>query len=48
MKKVLQTMLEDSEIIELKRIIMDDDSQGALLFLQKHFKGKINELLEGG
>lgn len=48
MKKSLQVALEDEEIIELMRILMDDDAEAALAFLKKHFKGKARELLEGG
>ena len=48
MKKVLQVALEDSDIIELMRILLDEDAKGALTFLQTHFKGKARELLEGG
>jgi len=48
MKKVLQVALEDSEVIELMRILLDEDTEGALMFLQTHFKGKARELLEGG
>ncbi|MBU0511206.1 MAG: hypothetical protein KJ638_05830 [Chloroflexi bacterium] len=48
MKKTLQVALEDREIIELMRILMDDDSEGALAFLKEHFKGKAREMLEGG
>jgi hypothetical protein len=47
-KKAISLTLEDEDIIELMRIIIDDDAQGALLFLQQHFKGKARELLEGG
>ena len=48
MKKALQVALEDSEVIELIRILLDEDAEGALMFLQMHFKGKARELLEGG
>ncbi len=48
MKKTLQVALEDQEIIELMRILMDDDAEGALEFLKNHFKGKARDLLEGG
>jgi len=48
MKKSLQLTLEDSDIIELMRILLDEDAKGALMFLQTHFKGKARELLEGG
>jgi len=48
MKKALSIVLEDKDIIELMRILMDDDAAGALAFLKEHFKGKARELLEGG
>ncbi|MGZ9225452.1 MAG: hypothetical protein ACXW4M_07825 [Anaerolineales bacterium] len=48
MKKALTVGLDDADIIELMRILLDDDPQGALDFLKKHFKGKARELLEGG
>jgi hypothetical protein len=48
MKKALSVVLEDQDIIELMRILMDDDADGALAFLRQHFKGKARELLEGG
>jgi len=47
-KKTLQVALEDQEIIELMRVLMDDDAEGALDFLKTHFKGKAREVLEGG
>lgn len=48
MKKAVHLILEDQDIIELMRILMDDDPDGALVFLKTHFKGKARELLEGG
>ncbi|MGZ9221010.1 MAG: hypothetical protein ACXW4Q_02785 [Anaerolineales bacterium] len=48
MKKALTVGLDDADIIELMRILLDEDPQGALDFLKKHFKGKARELLEGG
>ncbi len=48
MKKILTLALDDSEILELIRIMLDEDAQEALTFLHKHFKGKGRELLEGG
>ena len=48
MKKTLSVALDDAEIIELMRILMDDDEEAALAFLKKHFKGKARDLLEGG
>ncbi|MCJ7511644.1 MAG: hypothetical protein MUO23_01585 [Anaerolineales bacterium] len=47
-KKAVQLILEDADLIELARILMDDDSEAALAFLKRHFKGKAKELLEGG
>lgn len=48
MKKATGLVLEDEEIIELIRILMDDDADGALAWLKTHFKGKARDLLEGG
>jgi len=48
MKKALTVLLDDKEIIELMRVLMDSDPEGALEFLREHFKGKARELLEGG
>ncbi len=48
MKKALTVLLEDKDVIELMRILMDSDTQGALDFLREHFKGKARDLLEGG
>jgi hypothetical protein len=48
MKKNLSIVVEDEDIIELMRILMDDDAEGALAFLKAHFKGKARDLLEGG
>jgi hypothetical protein len=47
-KKALTVVLEDKDIIELMRILMDHDAEGALDFLREHFKGKARDLLEGG
>ena len=48
MKKAIKLALENEEIIELMRILLDEDAEGALAFLKKHFKGKAQDLLEGG
>jgi hypothetical protein len=48
MKKAVNLVLEDEDIIELLRILIDEDRDGALAFLKTHFKGKARELLEGG
>ncbi len=47
-KKALSMILEDAELIELARILMDDDGEGALDFLRRHLKSKPQELLAGG
>ena len=48
MKKLLAIALEDEEVIELCRILMDKDAASALEFLQTHVKGQARDLLEGG
>jgi hypothetical protein len=48
MKKCVTVVLDDEQIVELMRILIDDDAQDALKFLKMHFKGKARELLEGG
>lgn len=48
MKKAITITLEDGEILELMRIMLDEDAQAALEFLKYHLKGKARELLEGG
>ena len=48
MKKVLAIPLDDEEIIELCRVLMDKDAPGALEFLETHVKSHARDLLEGG
>jgi hypothetical protein len=48
LKKAVNLVLEDDQVIELIRILMDDDTEAALAFLKKYFKGKARDLLEGG
>ena len=48
MKKSISLVLEEGDLLELMRILIDDDAGGALDFLKAHFKGKARELLEGG
>ena len=48
MKKGLTLTLEEAELIELCRVLIDKDAEGALEFLQSHLKGKARDLLEGG
>ena len=48
MKQGVQLILEDEDLIELMRILIDSDAEGALEFLRMHFKSKARDLLEGG
>jgi hypothetical protein len=48
MKKGFNLVLDEPDLIELIRIMLDEDGEGALAFLKKHLKGKARELLEGG
>jgi len=48
MKKGLTVILDDEQIIQLMRILIDNDAEDALSFVKMHFKGKARELLEGG
>jgi hypothetical protein len=44
-KKALTLTLEDTDCIELVRILLDEDEQAALAFMKQHFMGKTRELL---
>jgi len=46
-KKSVVLTLTDKELMELVRIITDDDSAGALKFLKKHVGRKAWAVLEG-
>lgn len=48
MKKGINLVLDDEDLIELLRVLIDSDPDGALAFLRLHFKGKARDLLEGG
>ncbi|MFQ5874972.1 MAG: hypothetical protein ACE5JL_14420 [Dehalococcoidia bacterium] len=48
MKKVLVVPLSDEDLLDLCRIILDRDEGGALQFLEKHLKKKVDEAVEGG
>lgn len=48
MKKAMNLIMEEEDLIELMRILLDDDRDGALAFLRTHFAGKARDLLEGG
>lgn len=40
--------MDNADLIELYRILTDDDADGALTFLRAHLKSKVRDLLEGG
>ncbi len=48
MKKVIQIPLEDQDLVEIIRTLIDEDAPGALDFLKIHFKSRARDLLEGG
>lgn len=48
MKKALVVPLEDEELLELYRILLDRDAEAALEFLEQHLKKPAHEALEGG
>ncbi len=48
MKKALVVPLTDEELLDLCRIILDEDPEGALRFVKKHLKRPVNQALEGG
>jgi len=45
MKKSLNLILEDESSIEQMRSLVDNEAEGALVFLRRHFKGKARDLL---
>jgi hypothetical protein len=48
MNKAIHLIVDEEDLIELTRILIDDDAEAALAFLKKHLKGKTRDLLEGG
>jgi hypothetical protein len=48
MKKSVIIVLDDAQIVDLMRILIDNEADDALNFLRIHFKSKVRELLEGG
>jgi len=48
MKKVLVVPLDDEQLLELCRILLDRDERGALQFLDEHLKKPADEALTGG
>ncbi len=48
MKKGLTIVLTDEELLDLCRIILDRDAEGALAFLDRHLRKPAHQALEGG
>lgn len=48
MKKGLVIILTNEELVDLCRIILDRDAEGALEFLDRHLKKPAQQALEGG
>lgn len=48
MTKATTLVLEEAEVLELLRIIDDDDGAAALDFLRQHLQAKAHQMLEGG
>lgn len=47
MKRTLILSLTDEELLELQRILLDEDKDGALRFLKKHLMDRVKGILEG-
>jgi hypothetical protein len=48
MKRALVVPLDDEQLFELCRILLDRDEPGALQFLNEHLKKRADEALTGG
>lgn len=48
MKKALVVTLTEEELLDLERILLDEDEQEALRFLKGHLKHQVRDALEGG
>lgn len=48
MRKGITLILDEQELQELYRILLDEDSEAALAFLRKHTRHQVLEALEGG
>ncbi len=48
MKKGLTLVLSDEELLDLCRVIIDRDAEGALKFVDRHLKKPAQQALEGG
>lgn len=47
MKQSIVLVLTDEELVELFQILQDRDEKGALKFLEKHLKTKLQEVTQG-
>ena len=47
MKRTIILALTDEELLEVQRILLDEDRENALRFLKKHFADKVKGRLEG-
>ena len=48
MKKTITLALQDNDLFDLLRILMDDDAEAALEFLKRHLARKARAALETG
>lgn len=48
MKNGLTLVLSAEELVDLCRILMDQDEAGAPAFLDQHLKKQVRRVLEGG
>jgi len=47
MSEAVNLVLEEEDMIELMRVLLDDDAEGALEWLRIHLSGKAPHVLEG-
>jgi hypothetical protein len=47
MKRSITLTLSDEELMELQRILLDEDKEEALRFLKKHLNKKVQEVISG-
>ena len=47
MSEVLNLVLEAEDMLELERILLDEDADAALAWLKRHLSGKAAHVLEG-
>jgi hypothetical protein len=48
MKKSITLTLSDEELMELQRILLDEDKEEALRFLKTHLEKQVRGVLSGG